>query len=264
MTAAPLVLYNTNLSKAQGLVPETLELLGLWRPGMTALDLTARVKETGALGRATSTRVNDVISRGFAQRFLIDGGKPAEWLLQLMEEGANRAVIRQIILIFTARHNPVFHDFITTVYWRRAATASAEVSKADTRDFLERAVLTGRIHPRWADSMMERVTRYLLGTLADFQLIRENSPSRRQVTPPAILEETVLFLAHELHFRGIEDRELPRHPDWALFGLGPDEVVRLLERAAFGEHLQIQNAGQILRIEWKYPDMKHVLHAITH
>lgn len=51
MTVAEL--YTTNLSKAQGIVPETYELLELWEPGMTGLDLKRHVKETGALGKPT-------------------------------------------------------------------------------------------------------------------------------------------------------------------------------------------------------------------
>ena len=35
--------YTTNLSKAQGMVTETLELLELWEPGMTVGELKARV-----------------------------------------------------------------------------------------------------------------------------------------------------------------------------------------------------------------------------
>ena len=231
---------------------------------MTTVELKNRVKETGALDRATDTRVTDVVTRGFAQRYLIDDGRPAEWLKHLLQSGINRSVLRQIIFIYTARHNPIFHDFVTNVYWRKASSQSGEVTKSDTCDFLERAVLTGHIKPRWADSMMERVPRYLLGTLEEFQMIGENRLGKRQVSPPTILAETVLFLAYELHFHQLDDRELTRHPDWALFGLMPADVISLLEREASKDHLQVQNAGQILRIEWKYPDMIHVLNAITH
>ena len=264
MTVSAPVLYNTNLSKAQGLISETVELLELWQPGMTTVDLKARVKETGALDRATDTRVTDVVTRGFAQRYLIDEGKPATWLKRLVLAGITRSALRQIILIYTARHNAIFHDFITTVYWRKSMSGTGEVTKADTRDFLERAVLTGNIQPRWADSMMERVTRYLLGTLEDFQMIGENRHGRRQATPPTILSETVLFLAYELHFHQLDDRDVTKHPDWALFGLMSTDVISLLEREASRGHLQLQNAGQILRIEWKYPDMEDALNAIAH
>lgn len=151
MTESPPAPYTTNLSKAQGLVPETLELLALWQPGMSAADLKSLVKQTGALGRATDTRITDVVSRGFAQRDLIDGGRPATWLKQLVDTGVNRSALHQIIFVYTARHNSVFHDFVTDVFWRKALSDSGEVTKEDTRDFLERATACGRIVPRWAD-----------------------------------------------------------------------------------------------------------------
>lgn len=264
MLEAPTALYTTNLSKAQGLVPETMELLALWHPGMSAIELKSLVKQTGALGRATETRINDVVTRGFAQRYLIDEGRPASWLKNLVESGVNRSALHQIIFVYTARHNPVFHDFVTDVFWRKAFSDSGEVTKEDTRDFLERAAACGRIVPRWADSMMERVTSYLLGTLEDFRMIGENRHGRRQAKPPVILSETLLYLAHDLHFHAVEDRNIPDHTDWHLFGLTPADVIALLEREAGKGHLQVQNAGQLLRIEWKYPDMKDLIDALTH
>ena len=41
------VLYTTNLSKAQGIIPETLELLDLWEPGMSGAELKNRVRAIG-------------------------------------------------------------------------------------------------------------------------------------------------------------------------------------------------------------------------
>jgi hypothetical protein len=264
MTDSPPPPYTTNLSKAQGLVSETMELLTLWHPGMSAADLKNLVKQTGALGRATDTRITDVVSRGFAQRYLVDHGRPASWLKRLVETGVNRSALHQILLIYTARHNSVFHDFVTGVFWRKAASDTGEVTKEDTRDFLERAAACGLIVPRWADSMMERVTRYLLGTLEDFRMIGENRHGHRQAKPPVIMSETVLFLAHDLHFHGVEDRHIPGHKDWRLFGLMPADVIALLEKEASKGRLQVQNAGQLLRIEWNYPDMEHVIDALTH
>ena len=213
--------YTTNLSKAQGMVPETLELLELWEPGMSVSDLKARVRAMGALGKATQTRVDDVVGRAFAQRYLAHGGKPAEWLRRLMLAGASRGLLRQLALIYTARANLILHDFIREVFWLKYSSPAREVTKQDARDFIERAVSRGALEKRWSDSMVERVTRYLLGTLVDFGLIEENRFGQRQVLPIFITPETVVFLAYELHFRGIDDEGLVRHDDWALFELDP-------------------------------------------
>ncbi len=256
--------YNTNLSKAQGIVPETLELLAIWEPGMRAAELKNQVHATGILSRETATRINDLVTRGFAQRYLLDGDKPAFWLKRLLSAGINGGALRQILFIYTARHNPIFHDFVTSSYWRRISTGTGDIAPADARDFLEKAVAAGHIQPRWADSMMERVARYLLGTLEDFQLIEKNRAGHRASRPVVIFPETVRFLAHELHFHATEDAALPAHPDWGLFGLYPADVIKELEKEASRGHIQVQNAGQFLRIEWHYPNMESAIDAIAH
>jgi hypothetical protein len=262
MTPAPR--YTTNLSKAQGMVPETLELLEVWEPGMSVADLKARVRSMGALGKATQVRVDDLVGRGFAQRFLIEGGKPALWLRQLLNTNAPRGLLRQLALLYTARANLILHDFIREVYWTKYASHAGEVTKQDARDFIERAVGRGALERRWSDSMVERVTRYLLGTLVDFELIADNRFGQRQIRPLLIMPETVVFLAYDLHFAGVDDSRLVRHPDWGLFGLSPADAVGALDKAATAGHLFLQHSGAILRLEWKYHTMEQMLDALAH
>jgi hypothetical protein len=256
--------YTTNLSKAQGMVPETIELLEIWEPGMDVGELKARVRSMGALGKATQVRVDDLVGRAFAQRYLIDDGKPARWLRHLLSNRAPHGLLRQLILIYTARANLILHDFIREVFWLKYASRAGEVTKQDARDFIERAVSRGALKNRWSDSMVERVTRYLLGTLADFELITSNQFGHRQIRPLFILPETVVFLAYDLHINGTDDQEIIRNRDWELFGLHPADVIALLEKAATQGHLFIQHSGALVRVEWKYLTMEDALHALTH
>ena len=256
--------YNTNLSKAQGIVPETIELLEIWEPGMKSLDLKKKVLSTGALSKETATRISDIVSRGFSQRYLLRGDYPAKWLKNLLRLGINSSALRQILLIHTARHNPIFHDFVTSTYWRLAAGVSGEIEVKDTRAFLEEAASDGRIQPRWADSMMARVGRYLMGTLEDFQLIDKNRGSHRKIRPPVIFQETVRYLAADLHFSSTDDSAIPSHPDWQLFGLSPQDALRELEKAASPNLMIVQNGGHFVRIEWLPESMEKALYAIAH
>jgi len=256
--------YTTNLSKAQGMVSETFELLELWQPGMSVAELKARVRDTGALGRATQVRVDDMVGRAFAQRFLVDQGRPAAWLRQLLLRGASRGLLRQLILLYTARANRVLYDFIREVFWLKYASSAGEVTKDDARDFIERAVSRGALTKRWSDSMVERVTRYLLGTLVDFDLIADNRFGHRQIRPTFIMPETVVFLGYELHFRGVDDDDVVRHCDWGLFGLHAADVTSSMERAATQGHLFIQHSGVLHRIEWKYDTMETMIDALAH
>ncbi len=256
--------YTTNLSKAQGMVPETLELLELWEPGMSVGELKTRVRSMGALGKATQVRVDDVVGRSFAQRYLIDDGKPAQWLRHLLLHRAPRGLLRQLILIYTARANLILHDFIREVFWLKYASRAGEVTKQDARDFIEKAVSRGALEKRWSDTMVERVTRYLLGTLVDFELIVANQFGHRQIRPIFILPETVVFLAYEIHLAGAEDDAVVRHRDWGLFGLMLADVIALLEKAATHGHLFLQHSGALLRVEWKYQTMEEMLDALAH
>ena len=255
--------YNTNLAKAQGLFPETLELLELWQPGMSAPELKARVRAAGALGKVTQVRVDDIVGRAFAPRFLVTGDRPAVWLRSLLVNRASRGLLRQLVLLYTARANLILHDFTCEVLWLKNASRAGEVTKEDARDFIERAISRGAVEKRWSDGMVERVTRYLLGTLVDFDLIAENRFGRRQIRPLFILPETVVFLAHELHFAGQDDQEIVRHRDWRLFGLSATEVVSALEKVATQGHLFVQHSGAIVRVEWKYQTMEEMLDALT-
>lgn len=262
MTSSPR--YTTNLSKAQGMVPETLELLELWEPGMSVAELKTRVRGMGALGKATQSRVDDVVGRAFAQRYLAEGGKSAAWLRHLLLHGAPLGLLRQLTLIYTARANLIVHDFIRQVFWVKYASRAGEVTKQDARDFIERAVGRGFLEKRWSDSMVDRVARYLLGTLADFGLIEENRFGQRQILSVFLMPETAAFLAYELHFSGADDQDLVQHHDWGLFGMTPADVISALEKAATQGHLFVQHSGSLLRVEWKYRSMEEMLDALAH
>jgi len=61
-------LYSVHLAKGQGMIPETLVLLNLWQPGVSAQELRDKVVSDGLLPKATAYRVSDIVTRVFAQR----------------------------------------------------------------------------------------------------------------------------------------------------------------------------------------------------
>jgi hypothetical protein len=168
------------------------------------------------------------------------------------------------MFIYTARANPILHDFVTKVYWRKNLTVTREIVKLDARDFIEEAISLHRIDPPWSDTMRERVARYLIGTLEDFDMVEEVTGGHRRVRPPMMLPETAVFLAYELHFGGATEEQITTNADWSLFGLTPSSVMTLLQKSAARGHIFLQHSGPILRIEWPYKDMESVVDAIAH
>ena len=72
--------YTTQLQAGLGMIPETLDLLRLWEPGMPPAHLAERVVEEGLFSRATARRARNIVSEMFAPRYLSDGGEVASRL----------------------------------------------------------------------------------------------------------------------------------------------------------------------------------------
>lgn len=253
--------YTTALSKGLGMISETLALMRIWDPSMSLADLKAAAVRNGVIGRATALRVKDIVGRVFGTRYLCDGGAPARQVKALLTAGVPPARLSQILLIHTARAHPVLHDFITDTYWPRYAAGARRITRQDARRFLERAADTGRIEPRWSDTMMSRVSGYLTGCLTDFQFAGDHRSGIREIRPPSLHPLTSLYLAHDLHFSGFGDRAVITHEDWQLFGLPPFDVRRTVERVANG-HLIPQLSGDLVRITWHYQTMEEALRGI--
>lgn len=253
--------YTTELSKGQGAIPEMIAVLEVWNPGMKVVDLKQKVLDTGTIARATSVRVKDIVGRVFSSRFLKDSEKPAVNIKRLLNAGARTSQLTQIFLIYTCRANDVLHDFIREVYWPKYGAGATYIVKQDALDFLEASTTVGIISPRWSDTMMLRVARYLTGCLTDFGMAGNDKGGKRELLPFTISPLTALYLTHEIHFSDVSDNSVLEHPDWNLFGLETQDVVHELQRVS-NPHFIPQYSGDLLRISWKYKTMEEALNAI--
>jgi hypothetical protein len=255
--------YTTALAKGQGLIPETMALLSAWEPTMSRSDFLSHVMETGIIPRATALRVRDLVNRVFHNRFLADYGPPALFLKKLMTRGFPSNQLSQMFLIHTARANLILHDFIRGVYWPRYSAGADSLGREDVLEFLESSVVTGQIGNRWSDTMNIKMSRYLLNSLEEFGLLNPLKKGRRTFLPFTSSVLTTLYLSHYLHFSRTGDNFLVDHPDWGLFGLGKQDVIKELERASFDGHFIVQYSGELLRIAWLYNGMEDFIDGVA-
>jgi len=256
-------IYTTELSKGQGAVAETLSLLQVWEPGMAAEVLAQKTLAEGGLGRSTAVRTRDLAQRVFARRYLVNGGAAAANLKYLVDQHADRSVVKQLMLIYTSRLHLILRDFIAEVYWNRYSAGAERISRSDAEEFILRSQADGRIAPPWSETMRLRVAGYLTGTLADFGFLEEGKESAKTLKPFRLLSGTGLYLAHEIHFKGFNDNSILETPDWKLFGLAREDVVRELDRLSANGHFIMQYSGDLLRISWRYRTMEECLDAIA-
>ncbi len=254
--------YTAELSKGQGIIEETVALLRVWEPGMDTMALKAQVKREGIIDRATALRVEDIVGRLFAPRFLVNDGFPAKNLKLLLSKGVPISKLQQLFFLHAARAHSLLHDFVTQVYWPKYAAGVVTITRQDALDFVERAKDTGLVTPPWSSSTTARMARYVGTALADFGLTGTDHAGRREILPFRLSTLSGRYLAYELHFRNVDDNAVQHADDWQLFGLEPMDVRHELERIS-GNHFIVQHAGDLLRISWTHPSMEEALHAIA-
>lgn len=259
-TEAP---YTTQLQAGLGMIPETLDLLRLWQPGMIPARLAERVIEEGLFSRTTARRARNLASEMFAPRYLGAQGEAAARLKYLQDHRFPQEAIVQLCFLYTARAQRIFGDFVVEVYWPKYSAGAAVISRNDAENFVLRALDSGRMAARWSESTVRRVSGYLLGCCADFGLVADSGRSERSIQRFSIRPDVALYLAHDLHFSGVSDSAIMQHRDWLLFGFDPGEVLNRLKTLSNDGHFLIQSSGELVQISWRYRSMNECLHALT-
>lgn len=255
--------YTTQLGAGLGMINETLGLLRLVEPGDTPTRLSARVVESGLFSRTTARRAHNIVAEMFAPRYLVRGDQPARLLRSLLEARLPQDDFRQLCFLHTARAQAVFADFVTQVYWPRYSAGARSLSRAEAESFIHRGLDSGRMQKRWSESIIDRVSGYLLGCCADFGLIADSGSKTRAILPFSIRSRVVLYLAYDLHFAGLSDKEVAYHPDWQLFGLVGQEPLAELKRLAHDGHVIVQAAADLVQISWKHRSLDDLAHALA-
>lgn len=255
--------YTTQLQAGLGMIPETLDLLRLWEPGMIPARLAEKAIEEGLFSRATARRARNLASEMFAPRYLGNQGQAASWMKFLLDHQFSHEAMQQLCFLYTARAQSIFRDFVLEVYWNKYSAGAATIARSEAENFVLRALDSGRMKARWSETTIKRVSGYLLGCCADFGLLAPVGRARRAIQRFSIRPEAALYLVHELHFSGLGDAALVQHADWSLFGFTPGEVLRCLKDLSHKGHFLIQSSGELVQVSWKYRSMNECLHALT-
>ena len=255
MMQAQIKPYTTQLQAGLGLVDETKTLLELWTPGMTPTRLYEQALKSGRFPAIAARRLRNIVVECFAPRYLIDGGLAASHLKRLGGRVSTNDLC-QLMLIFTARANPILGDFVRQVYWPRYAGGYTQITSDDARTFVERGIDDGKTIKRWSETTVRRVSAYLTGCCADYGLLERGMRSTRRILPMRLSPVAAAYLAYELHLSGVGDNALLTHPDWTLFGVEREDVLEEIKRLSLKGWLIVQAAGDTIRISWKYQDME--------
>jgi hypothetical protein len=253
--------YTTQLGAGLGLVDETQSLLDLWHPGMTTQALYDVALESGQFPNVTARRLRNIIAECFAPRYIKPDPQPALWLHKLHRH-ISTVALKHLFFLYTARANVILRDFVVELYWDRYASGHANITTDDAKEFVERAVRDGKTKTLWSESVIKRVTSYLVSVCVHYDLLRLAGRKSRDINAVRISNCTVIVLAYELHLQGIADNNLINHSDWQLYGLQPEDVRDELKRLSVHKFWIIQTAADVVSISWAYKTMEEVVDVI--
>lgn len=254
--------YTTVFQAGLGIVSETRLLLGLYKSGMEMAALNQAALASGLLPKISARRLQNLIRECFAPRYLVEEGAPAVHL-KIIENWIDGRAFLQLLHLFTARSQPIYRDFLAAIYWQAVSDGRLSIGNDDAVRFLVRALDDGLMVKRWSQMTVKRVASYLTGCCADYGLL-ESGPRRiRRILPYGILPPVAVYLAYDLHFRGMGDNSVLSHEDWGLYGLDRDGTLDELKRVSRDGHFIVQSAGDAVRIAWKYSNLEETCSAIA-
>jgi hypothetical protein len=255
--------YTSQLGAGLGMIPETMDLLRLWEPGVTPLQLAERAVEIGLFSRTTARRARNLTIEMFAPRYLADQGHAAARVKFLLENRFPHEGLIQLFFLQTARAQQIFADFVIDVYWPKYSASASFLNKDDAKTFIQRAGDSGAIAKRWSESVVDNVAGYLIGCCVDFGLLGKGKRTERPIRRFSIRNDVALYLAHDLHFSGLSDMAMIQHRDWRLFGLEVSDVIELMKSLSRDGHFLIQASPDLVQISWKYRTMEDCLNVLT-
>lgn len=247
--------YSASLTQAQGIIEETVRLFEIWEPGVTVAQLLETARSQGTLGFDSDRRLRNIVLEGFGSRFLREPHTTAApQLKHLLLDSRSPRLVREIIFLYTLRQHGIFYDFLCSCYWPAIRASGVTIDSKEVGLLIDRGRIEGKLKNDWSDSVRRRVSSYVLGTAKDFELLTQPSRGTWRLQSWHPQEDTLLYLAYDLHFLGLTDDQVIDADEWQAFGLERADIVMFLQRFQTNGHLLVQDSGVLCRIDWKYPN----------
>jgi hypothetical protein len=184
-------------------------------------------------------------------------------LLKQIEPLISTPAFHQLLFLHTCRANLILSDFVREVYWPAYEAGQNGLSRDRATAFVLQAKQQGKTTTAWSESMIKRVSGYLVGCCVDFGMLSAPSRGSYNILPYRIEPNVGVILAHELHFAGLGDAGVILSPDWALFGMDTADVLNELKRQSLAGWMIVQSASDVTQINWRSSSMEDVIDGIA-
>lgn len=236
--------YTSKIIKASALLDDTKTLLSRWDADATVPENLDRVRRENAFGKASRSRVQDIIAV-FRQRYLLEADV-TKALVALVKNRFPAASLDRVLFFHAARADALLHDFVTTVLTPMQGQGVIDIDAVAVRRVLATWVEKGRTTTAWSDNTTLRVAQGLMSTLRDFGVLQ--GAVNKRIAPAYMPVAAFAYIAFYLKQHQPSGAKLLEHPDWKLFFLNRELVERLLYEANQHGLLDYHAAGTVTRL----------------
>jgi Putative inner membrane protein (DUF1819) len=251
--------YSSKIIKAGALLPDTKLLLANWDLGLDVGNNLARAQEDNLFGKASRSRVRDILAI-FRQRYLSNPDVlPA--LVCLAQAGTFREGLDRILYFLSARSDPLLCSSVLELLVPRVESYRQDVTVGDVESWLRQQVADRRTEADWSAETTTRVARGLLSTLRDFGILQGGA--KKRITPVYLPTDAFAFIAFLLARQRQSGDRVLHDPAWRLFFLSDAAVERFFLEAHQEGLLEYHAAGRVIRVEFPADTPEDYAHVIT-
>ncbi len=252
-------LYSSKIIKAGALIADTELLFLHWQIAQSVQLNMKNLKETNAFGKASRSRIQDILTV-FRQRYMQDDSLPAA-LAALAQNHLPTHELTPILYALSALNDTLLRDVVIDVILPRWERQLFDITPGDLRLWLDEQIALGKTTSAWGELTRVCAVRNMMSALRDFGVLE--GKNRKRIRRPALPIRSFAFLARWLQTSQASGEKILQHPLWRLFYLRAPDVERIFVEADLSQLLSYQAAGSIVRIDFPKSSLEEYAHAIA-
>jgi len=252
-------IYSSRIIKAGALLADTTTLLANWDNAQSAPDNLSRLQRENVFGKASRSRINDVLAI-FRQRYLTEPDV-TKALAILVHNRLSKVALDRILYFHSAQADTLLHATVTEVLSDYYSRGRSEIRVDDLERLLRQWVSEGKTSARWSVDTTRRVAQGLLSTLRDFGILEGKNIKR--LAPPSLPLAAFAYIAFYLRSKQSSGERLIQSKEWHLFFFSPTDVERLFMEAHQHRLLEYYAAGTVIRITFPSESLEDYARVIS-
>ena len=247
--------YTSRLLKGGAVLEDTLRVVELWDPELSASANLHRLSVENMLGKPSRSRIDDLLYWVIQRRYV----EPGPHLIPAMKGlVADRRAFTEACYYETSRDDDLLAAFAEGPIWDWWQQGRLSIGIDDALGWLHELSESGKV-PAWAESVRTRSAQGLLSTLRDFGILTGAAGGRRkEIASPSMTPRGFAYVTWREHEQGASSRALATSSVWRRWLLNEDIVEDLFVRAARLGVLRFSRAGSSVRVDWLVERLEEV------